>query len=73
MPTDAKLGLLVGVGVVLAVAVVFFQKEPAPPAATIPAPVAQSKPPAAKPASLPLSKSTDVPVIPVSRMEDPEK
>jgi hypothetical protein len=73
MPTDAKLGLLVGVGVVLAVAVVFFQKDPPPPAATIPAPVAQSRPPAAKPAPLPLSKSSDVPVIPVSRTEVPDE
>jgi nucleoid-associated protein YgaU len=29
MPNDAKLGLIVGVGVVVAVAVVFFRKEPA--------------------------------------------
>jgi hypothetical protein len=28
MPNDAKLGLVVGVGLVIAVAVVFFQKEP---------------------------------------------
>jgi hypothetical protein len=73
MPTDAKLGLLVGVGVVLAVAVMFFQKEPAPPAATIPAPVAQSRPPAAKPAPLPLSKPSDVPAVPVSRTQTPDE
>jgi nucleoid-associated protein YgaU len=40
MPNDAKLGLIVGVGIVIVVAVVFFRKEPglggptdAPPAA----------------------------------------
>jgi hypothetical protein len=42
MPTDAKCGLLVGVGLVVAVAVLFFQKEsPAttpPPAAAVRAP-----------------------------------
>ena len=42
MPTDAKCGLLVGVGVVVAVAVVFFQKDPPaaapPPAAAVRAP-----------------------------------
>ncbi len=29
MPNDAKLGLVVGVGLTIAVAVVFFSKEPA--------------------------------------------
>lgn len=29
MPNDAKLGLVVGVGLVITVAVVFFRKEPA--------------------------------------------
>ena len=29
MPTDAKCGLLVGVAVVIAVAILFFQKDPA--------------------------------------------
>jgi hypothetical protein len=28
MPNDAKLGLVVGVGLVISIAVVFFQKEP---------------------------------------------
>jgi hypothetical protein len=47
MPTDAKCGLLVGVGVVLTVAVLFFQKDspgqsPTPPAAVV-------KPPAPPP------------------------
>jgi hypothetical protein len=41
MPTDAKCGLLVGVGLVLAAAVLFFDKDP-PPAAP-PAPVAQAQ------------------------------
>jgi nucleoid-associated protein YgaU len=31
MPNDAKLGLIVGVGLVIAVAVVFFRKEGGPP------------------------------------------
>jgi nucleoid-associated protein YgaU len=30
MPNDAKLGLMVGLGLVIAVAVVFFRKEPGP-------------------------------------------
>ena len=30
MPTDAKVGLVVGVGLVIAVAVVFFKKETPP-------------------------------------------
>lgn len=39
MPNDAKLGLVVGVGLVIAVAVIFFRKEPGvaaslPPAVT---------------------------------------
>lgn len=58
MPTDAKCGLLVGVGLVLTVAVLFFQKEPpadapaAPPAAVVqtrtpvPATAAAVRPPA---------------------------
>jgi nucleoid-associated protein YgaU len=32
MPNDAKLGLVVGVGLVIAIGVVFFRKEPTPPA-----------------------------------------
>jgi hypothetical protein len=30
MPNDAKLGMIVGVGMVIAIAVVFFRKDPAP-------------------------------------------
>lgn len=45
MPTDAKCGLLAGVGVVLAVAVLFFPKDP--PAAPPPAPAQTSTRPAA--------------------------
>jgi hypothetical protein len=39
MPNDAKLGFVVGVGVVIAIAVVFFRKDggPAPPLKTEPA------------------------------------
>jgi len=49
MPADAKCGLLVGVGVVLSVAVFYFQNDPshgapAPPAALV-------KPPAPAPSS----------------------
>src|SRR5438034_89884 len=43
MPNDAKLGLVLGVGLVVAIAVVFFRKEPAPAAAAPgPAPAAVS-------------------------------
>jgi hypothetical protein len=42
MPNDAKLGLVVGVGLVLLIAVVFFRKDPVaatggPPVAQLPA------------------------------------
>ena len=46
MSTDAKCGLLVGVGLVLAAAVLFFQKDPPPPAPAA-SPAAALKPPAA--------------------------
>ena len=36
MPNDAKLGLVVGVGLVLAVAVVFFRKESPSPRVSLP-------------------------------------
>ena len=71
MPADAKCGLLVGVGVVLAVAVLFFQKDPAPtPAPTIQAqtksraPAAAVQPPAREP------DSTRFPGRVVSRTDD---
>jgi hypothetical protein len=54
MPTDAKCGLLVGVGVVVAVAVLFFQKDP--PAAA-PPPAAAVRAPA-------LSKQSDKTILP---------
>jgi hypothetical protein len=47
MPNDAKLGLVVGVGLVIAVAVMFFRREaPASPPAAEPAPagIVQSPP-----------------------------
>jgi nucleoid-associated protein YgaU len=44
MPNDAKLGLVVGVGLVIAVAIVFFRKEA--PAADPAASVKQQPPPA---------------------------
>jgi hypothetical protein len=51
MPNDAKLGMIVGVGVVIAIAVVFFRKDaaPAPPApnAAAAAAIVPSVPPAA--------------------------
>ncbi|WP_020472905.1 hypothetical protein [Zavarzinella formosa] len=47
MPTDAKCGLLVGVGLVIAVAILFFQKDPEAPALAIPS--AEAKPVAAVP------------------------
>ena len=66
MPTDAKCGLLVGVGLVLAVGVLFFQKEapPAPRPAKASAPVAAVKPPD-EPERSPLA-----PGRPVSRTAD---
>ena len=49
MPADAKCGLLVGVGVVLAVAVFYFQKDP--PASPPAPPAAVVKPPAPAPSA----------------------
>ena len=45
MPNDAKLGLVLGVGLTITVAVLFFRKDlaPAPPAAMVPA-VVQTAP-----------------------------
>jgi hypothetical protein len=70
MPTDAKCGLLVGVGVVLTVAVLFFQKDPpaAPPPS--PVPVAARSPAAVKPPVAEAVRprdSTPAPAHPVSR------
>lgn len=42
MPNDAKLGLVLGVGLVIAVGVVFFRRDLAPPRADEPAPSAVS-------------------------------
>jgi hypothetical protein len=42
MPTDAKCGLLVGVGLVVAAAILFFQKDPEATTLAIPAPDAGS-------------------------------
>jgi hypothetical protein len=37
MPNDAKFGLVVGVGLVIAIAIVFFRKEaPSPPVEAVP-------------------------------------
>jgi len=67
MPNDAKLGLVLGVGVVLAVGVVFFRKGPLPatpvpaitaaPVGTVAAPRGQPRPAPAKTAlrTLPLT------------------
>ena len=70
MPTDAKCGLLVGVGLVLAAAVLFFQKDPSPadppaPAVQPRSPAAAVKPPAAEPTRPP--ESSPVPGRQVSR------
>lgn len=64
MPTDAKCGLLAGVGVVLAVAVLCFPKDPpaAPPPAASPAPAVQNKQPT-RPAAV------EPPTTAVSRIE----
>jgi hypothetical protein len=73
MPTDAKCGLLVGVGLVLAAAVLFFQKDPSPadppPAVGQPrSPAAAVKPPVAEPTRPP--ECSPVPGRPVSRSAD---
>ena len=72
MPTDAKCGLLVGVGLVLAVAVLFFQKDPAPGDVPVPvptpSPAAAVRPPDVTPLRDPGSALG--PGQPVSRVDD---
>jgi hypothetical protein len=73
MPSDAKCGLLVGVGLVLAVAVMFFQKDPAPtesPQAAVKATTtaAAVKAPAVAAARPP--ETSPVPGQPVSRTKE---
>jgi hypothetical protein len=70
MPTDAKCGLLVGVGLVLAVAVLYFQEDPAAPESPIPpaSPAAAVKPPEAT--RLPDPPSALAPGRPVSRTNE---
>jgi nucleoid-associated protein YgaU len=62
MPNDAKLGLVVGVALVITVAVVFFRKEPAlgdPAAATIHKQQATTTPPPSRlPGRSPVVQST---------------
>jgi hypothetical protein len=79
MPTDAKCGLLVGVAVVLAVAVLFFQKDPPPPPLEpirLSTPVVQTKtqlpPPDSTPTLLP-RPSTETPGITVSNPKKGEE
>jgi len=62
MPTDAKCGLLVGVGIVLAAAVFFFPKDPPPTPAVSPA--AALKPPAMEPVR---PERSPAPARPVAR------
>ena len=76
MPTDAKCGLLVGVGVVLTVAALFFQRdppsEPTPPAAVrtqAPSPAPALEPPRTV-ADRPAESSPLAPARPVSRVAD---
>ena len=66
MPTDSKCGLLVGVGLVLAAAVLIFQKDPPAPAAppTV-SPAAAVKPPTAEPVRP--EPTSPAPTRPVSR------
>lgn len=73
MPADAKCGLLVGVGVVVAVAILFFRTD-SPPAAPPPGPTVQTKsraPAAAVKPPAPDPISTRGPGVPVSRPIDP--
>jgi hypothetical protein len=79
MPTDAKCGLLVGVVVVLAVAIVFFQKEPqgkltpdgnAPLARVKPSVPGPSATPVPSPLTTPSTSPSDAPGVTVSRQGD---
>lgn len=68
MPTDAKCGLLVGVGLVVAAAILFFQKDPDAPALAIPAPDGGAVMQARKP-SITEKPLTPPPLIPVRESE----
>lgn len=73
MPSDAKMGLVVGVGLVLGVAMVYFRKEPpGPPASPEPAaiaatvngrPTAQSKSAIPTPSAVNLAQTSEPPVL----------
>jgi hypothetical protein len=58
MPNDAKLGMVFGVALVILVAVLFFRREPANPAAAESAPAAVAQ---ATPAPTPGARSTGAP------------
>lgn len=64
MPNDAKFGLIIGVVLVIAVAILFFQAQPTPIApAAQPAP-AEVQAPATPPSAAALSPSATPPVRP---------
>ncbi len=70
MPNDAKLGLVVGVGLVVVIGFVFFRKEPAtanpadaaPAAVSTKGPVPSSQPNLAQPSPNTFEPPVDVPV-----------
>jgi hypothetical protein len=62
MPTDAKCGLLVGVGLVIAAAILFFQKDPEAPPLAIPSAEAGMVTQLPKPPGKPLPPPPPVPV-----------
>lgn len=67
MPNDAKLGLVVGVGLVIAVAVVFFRKDLTAAAPTADrAAAAVSRPLPAPRAELPSQPIRAVPSVPIA-------
>ncbi len=71
MPNDAKLGLVVGVALVIVVAVIFFRKE-LPGQVNVPGPSATIVQPVAMPA--PASTTTrNVPARFIARTEQEEK
>lgn len=65
MPNDAKLGLVVGVGLVMVVAVVYFRKDPTATVSSLEAPTQNMRPAVTEPGD------SRTPAAPVSRKKGP--
>lgn len=73
MPSDAKFGLAVGVTLVIAVAVLFYRREPTTAAPPPPVPSATATPLPAVPAAKPLAPANGRPAIAQTLSYTPER